>query len=274
MAIYRGARKYAVTMGNLEISTGNQNLGLDTSGHHGRAARRQLSQPPGALAYARLSWRIVIWHSCSKEAQSLSSSSSCGARPERASDSSATACGVFSWAIPPWRTSKWWMPLAWRGSCSGKLFPRSIAGSWRAALSESRLGVHLTCVCWDTLSQESKSWSSWYISPSSSVSVSVNNANIWSELVSLSLVALQAGSKENIVPTVKILGIEVQFGVRNVVKKVPGFLRCFPNLETLHVQVNLVNFEWDTLAALAFLQYWNGGSTYVAWSEMWIRLII
>ena len=39
-------------MGNLEISTGNQNLGLDTSGHHGRAARRQLSQPPGALAYA------------------------------------------------------------------------------------------------------------------------------------------------------------------------------------------------------------------------------
>ena len=26
MAIYRGARKYVVTMGNLEISTGNQNL--------------------------------------------------------------------------------------------------------------------------------------------------------------------------------------------------------------------------------------------------------
>ena len=26
MAIYRGARKYAITMGNLEISTGNQNL--------------------------------------------------------------------------------------------------------------------------------------------------------------------------------------------------------------------------------------------------------
>ena len=26
MWIYRGARKYAVTMGNLEISTGNQNL--------------------------------------------------------------------------------------------------------------------------------------------------------------------------------------------------------------------------------------------------------
>ena len=29
MTIYRGARKYVVTMGNLEISTGNQNLGYD-----------------------------------------------------------------------------------------------------------------------------------------------------------------------------------------------------------------------------------------------------
>uniref|UniRef100_A0A453GHX1 F-box domain-containing protein n=1 Tax=Aegilops tauschii subsp. strangulata TaxID=200361 RepID=A0A453GHX1_AEGTS len=45
-----------------------------------------------------------------------------------------------------------------------------------------------------------------------------------------------AGSKENIVPSVQILAMEVQFGARNAVKKVPGFLRCFPNLETLHVQ--------------------------------------
>ncbi|KAM3354203.1 hypothetical protein ACQJBY_025075 [Aegilops geniculata] len=47
---------------------------------------------------------------------------------------------------------------------------------------------------------------------------------------------LEAGSKEKIVPSVQILAIEVQFGVRSAVKKVPGFLRCFPNLETLHVQ--------------------------------------
>ena len=35
MAIYRGARKYAVTMVNLEISTGNQNLDLETMAHEG-----------------------------------------------------------------------------------------------------------------------------------------------------------------------------------------------------------------------------------------------
>jgi hypothetical protein len=49
--------------------------------------------------------------------------------------------------------------------------------------------------------------------------------------------ALQAGTKEKIVPSVKILAIEVQFGVRSSLKKVPGYLRSFPNLETLHVQV-------------------------------------
>ena len=38
----------------------------------------------------------------------------------------------------------------------------------------------------------------------------------------VTLGALQAGSKESIV---QILGIEVQFGGRSVVKKVPGFLR-------------------------------------------------
>ncbi|XP_044351755.1 F-box/FBD/LRR-repeat protein At1g13570 isoform X4 [Triticum aestivum] len=52
-----------------------------------------------------------------------------------------------------------------------------------------------------------------------------------------------AGSKENIVPSVQILAIEVQFGVRNAVKKVPGFLRCFPNLETLHVHSHPISEE-------------------------------
>ena len=62
---------------------------------------------------------------------------------------------------------------------------------------------------------------------------------------------LQAGAKESIVPSVQILAIEVQFGARNCVKKVPGFLRSFPNLETLHVQVKLVDLT--TLAALSEL---------------------
>ena len=52
--------------------------------------------------------------------------------------------------------------------------------------------------------------------------------------------ALQAGTKEKIVPSVKILAIEVQFGFRSALKKVPGCLRSFPNLKTLHVQVKLV----------------------------------
>ncbi|XP_044337758.1 F-box/LRR-repeat protein 13 [Triticum aestivum] len=51
----------------------------------------------------------------------------------------------------------------------------------------------------------------------------------------ISNTVIVAGSKENIVPSVQILAIDVQLGIRNAVKKVPGFLRCFPKLETLHV---------------------------------------
>ncbi|KAM3335366.1 hypothetical protein ACQJBY_029672 [Aegilops geniculata] len=59
----------------------------------------------------------------------------------------------------------------------------------------------------------------------------------------ISNTVIVAGSKESIVPSVQILAIEVQFGVRNAVKKVPGFLRCFPNLETLHVQSHRISEE-------------------------------
>ncbi|XP_051226053.1 FBD-associated F-box protein At5g60610 [Lolium perenne] len=45
-----------------------------------------------------------------------------------------------------------------------------------------------------------------------------------------------AGIKEKIVPSVKSLAIVLQFGVRRALKKVPDYLRNFPNLETLHVQ--------------------------------------
>ncbi|CAL5047705.1 unnamed protein product [Urochloa decumbens] len=50
--------------------------------------------------------------------------------------------------------------------------------------------------------------------------------------------ALQAGTKvspSTTVPSVKILALEVGFEVRSEVKMVPCFLRCFPNIETLHV---------------------------------------
>ncbi|KAL6650395.1 hypothetical protein ACP70R_009320 [Stipagrostis hirtigluma subsp. patula] len=35
--------------------------------------------------------------------------------------------------------------------------------------------------------------------------------------------------------SVKVLAIRVRFGVRNEAKMLPSFLRCFPNLETLHI---------------------------------------
>ncbi|XP_010233446.2 putative F-box/FBD/LRR-repeat protein At5g44950 [Brachypodium distachyon] len=54
--------------------------------------------------------------------------------------------------------------------------------------------------------------------------------------IEISNTVIVAGTRENIVPSIKILAIRVKFGVRNALKKVPGYLRCFPNLETLHVQ--------------------------------------
>uniref|UniRef100_A0A0A8XZS3 Uncharacterized protein n=1 Tax=Arundo donax TaxID=35708 RepID=A0A0A8XZS3_ARUDO len=49
---------------------------------------------------------------------------------------------------------------------------------------------------------------------------------------------IKAGTVVNpraMVPTVKILDLEVRFGVRNDAKMLPSFLRCFPNVETLHI---------------------------------------
>ncbi|PNT72329.1 hypothetical protein BRADI_2g42800v3 [Brachypodium distachyon] len=56
----------------------------------------------------------------------------------------------------------------------------------------------------------------------------------------ISNTVIVAGTKENIVPSVKTLAYEVQFGVRNAIKKMPCSLRCFPNLETLHVQASKI----------------------------------
>ncbi|KAM0829512.1 hypothetical protein ACQ4PT_066848 [Festuca glaucescens] len=62
-----------------------------------------------------------------------------------------------------------------------------------------------------------------------------------------------AGSKEKIVPSVKILAMEVQFGVRSALKKLPGYLRSFPNLEKLHVQSSIAE-EPTGKVNLKFLQ--------------------
>ena len=39
------------------------------------------------------------------------------------------------------------------------------------------------------------------------------------------------------VPSVGILALEVRFEVRNDAKMAPGVLKCFPNVETLHIKV-------------------------------------
>jgi hypothetical protein len=39
------------------------------------------------------------------------------------------------------------------------------------------------------------------------------------------------------VPGVRILALEVRFNVRSDAKMIPTVLRCFPNVETLHIKV-------------------------------------
>ncbi|CAL4955633.1 unnamed protein product [Urochloa decumbens] len=43
-------------------------------------------------------------------------------------------------------------------------------------------------------------------------------------------------SPRTIVPSVRILGLQVHFEVQNEAKMIPSFLKCFPNIETLHIK--------------------------------------
>ncbi|TVU22603.1 hypothetical protein EJB05_32314, partial [Eragrostis curvula] len=57
------------------------------------------------------------------------------------------------------------------------------------------------------------------------------------------LPAFQDGTKvspSTVVPNVHILALEVHFDVRNEVKMLPFFLKCFPNVDTLHINVKIV----------------------------------
>ncbi|BAF14163.1 F-box/FBD/LRR-repeat protein At1g13570 [Oryza sativa Japonica Group] len=60
-------------------------------------------------------------------------------------------------------------------------------------------------------------------------------------------------SPSTMVPSVKILGIIVCFGVRNEAKMLPSFLRCFPNVETLHVESR----KTDELTGKLNLKFWQ-----------------
>jgi hypothetical protein len=53
----------------------------------------------------------------------------------------------------------------------------------------------------------------------------------------------QAGtmvSPSTIIPRVQIVALDVNFEICNDAKTVPAFIKCFPNIETLHIKVKLV----------------------------------
>uniref|UniRef100_A0ACD5Z6S4 Uncharacterized protein n=1 Tax=Avena sativa TaxID=4498 RepID=A0ACD5Z6S4_AVESA len=54
-------------------------------------------------------------------------------------------------------------------------------------------------------------------------------------------------SPSTMVPGVKILALKVNFGVSKEVKMMASFLGCFPNVETLHVQVTPIIYSTVTL---------------------------
>ncbi|KAG2570960.1 F-box/FBD/LRR-repeat protein At1g51370-like [Panicum virgatum] len=60
-------------------------------------------------------------------------------------------------------------------------------------------------------------------------------------------------SPSTMVPGIKILGLNVRFGVRNDVKMLPTFLRCFPNVETLH----FVSQKTEVVDGKVNLKFWQ-----------------
>lgn len=59
-----------------------------------------------------------------------------------------------------------------------------------------------------------------------------------------SWIALQANtnvSPRSMVPSVKILALKVNLGVFKEIHMLANMLRCFPHIETLHVEVTICN---------------------------------
>jgi hypothetical protein len=72
---------------------------------------------------------------------------------------------------------------------------------------------------------------------------------------------LRVGTKvspSTIIPSMQILALQVCFEVRHEVMMVPSLLKCFPSVETLHIQVNLINLLSfiSLFASVALLAYW------------------
>uniref|UniRef100_R7WCU1 Uncharacterized protein n=1 Tax=Aegilops tauschii TaxID=37682 RepID=R7WCU1_AEGTA len=64
-------------------------------------------------------------------------------------------------------------------------------------------------------------------------------------------------SPRTMVPSVRILALEVRFGVRNDAKIIPNVLRCFPNVETLHIKSG----KPDQSTGKLNLKFWHESGT-------------
>uniref|UniRef100_A0ACD5W9V3 Uncharacterized protein n=1 Tax=Avena sativa TaxID=4498 RepID=A0ACD5W9V3_AVESA len=64
-------------------------------------------------------------------------------------------------------------------------------------------------------------------------------------------------SPRTMVPSVTFLCMHVRFGVRNDVKMIPSFLRCFPNVEDLHIW----STKTDQSAGKLNLKFWHESGT-------------
>ncbi|XP_020146949.1 F-box/FBD/LRR-repeat protein At5g22660-like [Aegilops tauschii subsp. strangulata] len=71
---------------------------------------------------------------------------------------------------------------------------------------------------------------------------------------------IKAGTKvspSTMVPSVRVLALEVRCGVRNDVKMIPTVLRCFPNVETLHI----MSGKTGQPSGKHNLKFWNESGT-------------
>ncbi|XBI67642.1 hypothetical protein VPH35_046953 [Triticum aestivum] len=76
-------------------------------------------------------------------------------------------------------------------------------------------------------------------------------------------------SPSTMLPGVKILALEVRFAVRNDVKMIPIVLRCFPNVETLHI----MSGETDQSTGKINLKFWLESGT-IECIESRIKLLV
>ncbi|KAM3293332.1 hypothetical protein ACQJBY_036724 [Aegilops geniculata] len=71
---------------------------------------------------------------------------------------------------------------------------------------------------------------------------------------------IKAGTKvspSTMVPSVRVLALEVRCGVHNDVKMIPTVLRCFPNVETLHI----MSGKTGQPSGKHNLKFWNESGT-------------